>query len=103
MKDGKYIVQSYNGKDAVLIGEDGTFEVMTKTEFPKSFGGLVYVGENIIAETVQTIHPEFKIDEERERTGHANYTREFCRLKDLEQREAARRALYIGANTRNQS
>ena len=97
MKDGKYIVQSYNGKDAVLIGEDGTFEVVTKTEFPKSFGGLVYVGENIIVETVQTIHPELKVDDERERTGHANYTKEFQRLKDLEAREAARRALYGGS------
>lgn len=98
MKDGNYTVQSYNGKDGVLIHEDGTFEQMSKVEFPASFGGRLYVGEIILAETVQSIHPKAGTEDERESSGHANWTVQFKRMKELQTKEAERRARYGGAD-----
>lgn len=96
MKNGKYTVQSWTGKDAVLVHEDGTFEVLAKVEFPASFKDAIYVGEIIIVETTQAMRPEAITDDERERSGHVNYTKEFQRMKDLQMKEASRRARYGG-------
>ncbi len=96
MKDGKYTVQSYHGKDAILVHEDGTFETLSKIEFPESFQGAAYPGETIIVETIQRIRPEFAIKDERERQGYGEVTKQLQRMRDLAARERARRALYGG-------
>ena len=96
MKDGKYIVHSYNGKDAVLVHEDGTFETMSKIEFPATFQSALYRGETVVVETIQHIRPEFTNKDERERQGHVESLHQSQRMKDLATKEAARRALYGG-------
>jgi hypothetical protein len=54
MKPGIYTVQSWNNKDAVLIGDDdGEFLTLTKAELPKIFEGWMFVGEKI--EVIQTV------------------------------------------------
>lgn len=96
MKDGLYVVQSYNGKDAAIVHTDGTFEVVTKSEFPPSFGGCLYVGETLVVKTIQTIDPQLPSHNERERAAYGNDVKEFVRLKDLQIKESERRARYGG-------
>lgn len=55
MKPGVYTVESWNNKDAVLIGEGGEFLYLTKTDFPKEFGGQLFVGEKV--EVVTIVRP----------------------------------------------
>jgi hypothetical protein len=96
MKDGKYIVQSYHGKDAILVHTDGTFETLSKIEFPESFQGVAYPGETIIVETIQRTRPEFSLKDERERQGYGEVTKQLQRMRDLISKERERRALYGG-------
>lgn len=99
LKPGRWTVSAYNNKDATLIHEDGTFETLTKSEFPSSFGGRVFVGEVIIVEYIISIRPESPNSDERERMGHASTSALSKRVKDLATKEFARRAMYGGASS----
>ena len=99
LKPGLWTVSAWNNKDATLIHEDGTFETMTKNEFPISFGGRVFVGETIVVEYIQNIRPQSPNSDERERMGHASSSALSKRLKELATKEFERRALYGGVST----
>jgi hypothetical protein len=99
MKSGLWTVATWNNKDATLVHEDGTFETMTKSEFPSCFGGCVFVGEKIIVEVIQNIRPQLANFDERERYGHTSSVEMSTRIKDLITKEFERRARYGGTGT----
>ena len=80
MKVGRYTVQSFNGKDAILIREDGLFEILTKGEFPISFDGAVYVGDVVVVNTITGMQLE--------------RATQLSRIRTLQRKEEVRRALY---------
>jgi hypothetical protein len=96
LKPGLWTVSAWNNKDATLLHEDGTFETLTKNEFPSSFGGRVFVGEVIVVEYIIDIHPQSPNSDERERLGHSASLALSQRMKDLATKEFERRARYGG-------
>ena len=96
LKPGLWTVSAWNNKDATLLHEDGTFETLTKSEFPSSLGGRVFVGEVIVVEYIIDIRPQSPNSDERERVGHASSVALSQRMKDLAIKECERRARYGG-------
>lgn len=96
MKPGSYTVQSWNNKDAVLIGDDGEFLPLTKNELPKEFGGQLFVGEKVEIVLVLRLQGGISLDERYRSSRVGEITRQNMSRKqrDFIEAENERRRLY---------
>lgn len=98
MKPGLYTVESWNNKDAVLIGSDGEFLCLTKSDFPSIFGGQLFVGEKIEIFVMTVIQPlEKKSLDERARASRVAEVatqQQSQKLRDFVAAENERRMRY---------
>jgi hypothetical protein len=59
---GLYTVETWNGKDATLISEEGELLTLTRNDLPREFGGQLFVGEKVEIFHVVTIRPKGGLD-----------------------------------------
>ncbi len=98
MKPGLYTVEAWNNKDAILIGDDGEFLCLTKSDLPTIFGGQLFVGEKIEIFVATVIQPfEKKNLDERaraSRTAEITTQQQSQKQRDFVAAENERRMRY---------